>query len=51
MTDDPFSAFAAAWRVSLVATSLLFLAMAIAPLWDAGIYASALKQALVQDHY
>jgi hypothetical protein len=50
MIDDPLAALASAWRVSLVASVLLFTALAIAPIWDSAIYMKALNQALTMDH-
>ncbi|HZK92403.1 MAG TPA: hypothetical protein VFC56_19865 [Stellaceae bacterium] len=50
MIDDALTALVSAWRVSLVASVLLFTALAIAPIWDSAIYVKALREALVMDH-
>jgi hypothetical protein len=50
MIDEALSALVSAWRVSLVASLLLFAGLAIAPIWDSAIYLKALHEALVMDH-
>lgn len=37
-------ALARAWTVTTIATALLFVALAIAPLWDSAIFMQALRQ-------
>lgn len=49
MHDDALSALASAWRVSLVASILLFAALAIAPVWDRDVYIKALHEALTME--
>jgi len=49
MTDDHLNALVSAWCVTLTATGLLFVALAIAPYWDSAIYLKALHQALTTD--
>jgi hypothetical protein len=49
MIDDPLAALASAWWVSLVASALLFVALAIAPIWDSAIYLKVLHQTLTSD--
>jgi hypothetical protein len=51
MIDDPLAALGVAWRVSLVATTMLFAALAVASVWDTAIYVKALHQALLMDHF
>ena len=51
MIDDVFSALISAWRVALIASVLLFIALAIAPMWDRAIYVIALNDALTMDHF
>jgi hypothetical protein len=51
MDDDHFSALVSAWAVSLVASVVLFVALAVAPIWDPVIYFGALDQALTEDHF
>jgi hypothetical protein len=51
MIDDPISALISAWRVCLVASALLFVALALAPVWDTAIYFKALNEALTMDHF
>jgi hypothetical protein len=51
MIDVAFSSLVSAWRVSLVASMLLFTALAIAPIWDTAVYVKALNEALMMDHF
>lgn len=46
MIDDGISALAKAWLVSMTAITLLFVALAVEPIWDVGIYKEALRQTL-----
>jgi hypothetical protein len=50
MFDEIFSALVAAWRVAVVASVLLYAALAVAPFWDRTTYISALEEALTMDH-
>jgi hypothetical protein len=51
MIDEFFSALISAWRVTLIASALLFTALAIAPMWDSAIYVKALNEALTIDQF
>jgi hypothetical protein len=51
MNDDPLSALASAWTVSMLASSLLFIALALAPIWNTSTYFGALNEALTMDHF
>ncbi|MGH7211712.1 MAG: hypothetical protein ACREF1_09655 [Acetobacteraceae bacterium] len=42
-------ALARAWAVTTIATSLLFAALAVAPMWDSAIYVQALRASLSGD--
>ena len=51
MNDDALSALASAWRVSVLASTLLFVALALGPIWNTSIFFSALDEALTIDHF
>jgi hypothetical protein len=51
MNDDPLSALASAWTVSMLASTLLFVALALVPIWNTSTYFSALDEALTMDHF
>lgn len=52
MTDNEvFSAFTAAWLVSLTVVSLLFVALAIEPIWNTNVYLAGLIEAVMMDHF
>jgi hypothetical protein len=51
MTDDEIAALTAAWLVSLTAITLLFVALAIAPIWDTNVYLQGLVEAIMMDHF
>jgi hypothetical protein len=51
MNDDPLSALASAWTVSLLASAMLFVALTLVPIWNTSIYFSALEEALMMDHF
>lgn len=46
---DPLSALARAWSVTVIATSILLAALAVAPVWDSAIFLAALRDALSGD--
>jgi hypothetical protein len=43
---DALTALARAWTVTTIATALLLAALAIAPMWDTGVFLRALTDAL-----
>lgn len=45
-TTDTLTALARAWTVTTIATALLLAALAIAPVWDAGVFLKALTDEL-----
>jgi hypothetical protein len=47
--SDAIAALARAWIVAMIATTLLGVALAIAPLWDRAIFMQALRDALSTD--
>jgi hypothetical protein len=47
MIDDEISAMTAAWLVSMAAVTLLFVALALEPMWNTGLYLEGLRQALI----
>ncbi len=49
MIEDAISALVSAWYVTLTASCLLFVAVAVAPYWDSAVYFKALHEALVTD--
>jgi hypothetical protein len=51
MIDDILAALLAAWRVAVVATALLYAALAVAPAWDSKIYFEALALTLTMDRF
>jgi len=51
MNDDALSALASAWRVSVLASTLLFVALALGPIWNTSIFFSTLDEALMMDHF
>jgi hypothetical protein len=51
MNDDPLSALASAWTVSMLASVVLCVALALVPVWNTSIYFSALDDALTMDHF
>jgi hypothetical protein len=46
-----FSALISAWRVSLIASTLLWAALALAPFWGSAIYFEALSEALTSEPF
>jgi hypothetical protein len=50
MIDDAFSALVSAWHVTLTASCLFIVAVALAPYWDTAIYLKSLQEALMMDH-
>jgi hypothetical protein len=46
MFDPELSALTAAWRVCVIAVSLLIGALTLAPYWDTAVYIRALHEAL-----
>jgi hypothetical protein len=51
MNDDPLGALASAWTVSMLASVLVCVALAVAPVWSTATYFSALNEALAADHF
>lgn len=51
MNDGHLSALMSAWVISLVVSTLLFVALAAAQVWDPVLYVGALDQALTEDHF
>jgi len=51
MNNDPFSALAAAWTVSVLASVVLCVALTLVPVWNTSIYFSALDEALTMDQF
>jgi hypothetical protein len=51
MNDDPLRALASAWTVSLLASVLLLVTLALVPIWNTSTYFSALGEALTMDHF
>ena len=49
MFDDAFTALVSAWYVTLTASLLLLVALAVAPYWDRAVYLKALHEALVTE--
>lgn len=49
MIDQAISALVSAWYVTLTATCLLFVALAVAPYWDGAIYLKSLHETLAAD--
>ena len=49
MIDEIFSSLISAWRISLIASALLWAALALAPYWDRAVYLKALHEALVAE--
>ena len=47
--DTVLTALARAWTVTIIATTLLFAVLAIAPMWDGAIFRQALRDALRAD--
>ncbi len=47
--SQTFIALARAWMVTMIATVLLCIALAIAPVWDRAIYMDGLRDALSRD--
>ena len=48
-TTDALAALAQAWTVTMIATALFLVALAIAPIWDGAIFMQALCDALRGD--
>ena len=48
MNNEALAALNAAWTTTLVATTLLFVALGVSTVWDKHIYLRALRQALTQ---
>jgi hypothetical protein len=46
---DALSALARAWTVTVIASSVLFAALALAPVWDRAIFLQGLRDALSGD--
>ena len=51
MNDDPLSALASAWTVSMLASVLFYVALTLVPIWNNATYFSALDEALTMDHF
>ena len=51
MNDDHLRALASAWTISMMASVLVCVAMAIVPIWNTATYFSALNEALMMDHF
>ncbi|HTW54355.1 MAG TPA: hypothetical protein VME45_20875 [Stellaceae bacterium] len=51
MTDHQISTLTAAWLVSLTAIMLLFVALAIEPIWNTNVYLQGLAEAIMIDHF
>jgi len=49
MTETAFSALARAWTTTMIAVSLLIVALALARAWDSSIYLQGLQEALKLD--
>lgn len=49
MTETAFSALARAWTTTMIAISLLIVALALARAWDSSIYLQGLQEALKLD--
>jgi hypothetical protein len=48
-TDTALSALVAAWATTMIATTLMVAALALARVWDSGIYFQALQGVLNLD--
>ena len=51
MIDEVFLTLVSAWRVSMLASMLLFTALAVAPYWDSTVYFTALREALTSEPF
>ena len=49
MTETALSALVRAWATTMIATSLLIVALALARAWDSSIYLQGLQEALKLD--